>query len=77
MPAPALTYINYRAKLKVPTKLLISLAILFFLDSFVRSGRSKFGEADIKTAQTEIGRRRTMARIRNKPLPLDEAVCAL
>jgi hypothetical protein len=67
MPAPALTYINYRAKLKVPTKLLISLAILFLLDSFVRSGRSKFGEADIKTAQTEADR--NWQKAHNGPYP--------
>jgi hypothetical protein len=38
---------------KVPTKLLISLPILFLLDAFMPVMRSKFGRTDIKTAQTK------------------------
>jgi hypothetical protein len=58
-------YINSRAKLKVSTKLLISLAILFLLDALVPVMRSKFGRTGIKTAQTKYGNRLT-AVIRNR-----------
>ena len=48
-------YINSRAKLRVPTKLLISLPILFLLDAFVPVMRSNFGRTGIKTAQMKYG----------------------